>query len=233
MNLNLPFPVEVVRTDRKKSASIEVAGDTIRVIVPKTLSEARVEQLVSKRIGWIRQKVRLQSEIVLPKPKEYVSGESFTYLGKNYRLKLLQEGPEGVKLKNGYLTLSCPRSLSGKARTAFVREQLEQWYIDHALDRFKEKTHRFSKVLGISPKTINVRDYKSRWGSCSASGDVSYNWRIIMAPHHIVDYVVVHELCHMLEHNHSPKYWKHVENVIPGYREDRDWLKVNGIGLQI
>lgn len=233
MNLDLPFPVEIIRTDRKKSASIEVAGDTVKVIVPMTLSEARVEQLVAKRIGWIKQKFKLQSEIVVPKPKEYVNGESFTYLGKNYRLKLLPEGPEGVKLKNGCLTLYCPKHLPEKTRADFVKQHLEQWFISHALDRLTDKTSRFAKVLGVSPKSIKVRDYKSRWGSCSASGDVSYNWRVSMAPHHIVDYVVVHELCHMLEHNHSPRYWQHVENVIPGYREDRQWLKVNGATLQI
>jgi len=233
MNLDLPFPVDVIRTSRKKSASIEVVDGTVKIIVPKNLSQARVEQLVAKRIGWIKQKFKIQSEIVLPKPKEYVSGESFTYLGKNYRLKLIPGATDGVKLKAGYLTISCPKDLSDKARAGFVRPSLEQWYLSHALDRLTEKTRRFAKVLGVKPKSIKVRDYKARWGSCSASGDVSYNWRIIMAPHHIVDYVVVHELCHMLEHNHSPRYWRHVENVIPGYLEDRQWLKVNGATLQI
>jgi predicted metal-dependent hydrolase len=80
---------------------------------------------------------------------------------------------------------------------------------------------------------VGVKEYKARWGSCSSSGDVTYNWRIIMAPHHIVDYIVVHELCHLLEHNHGPKYWKHVKSVVPDYKECREWLKVNGEGLRI
>ena len=130
MNLNLPFPVEVVRTSRKKSASIEVVDGTVKVIVPKGLSEARVEQLVAKRIGWIKQKFKIQSEIVLPKPKEYVSGESFTYLGKNYRLKLISGATDGVKLKAGYLTLCCQKDLSDKARADYVRQHLEQWLLN-------------------------------------------------------------------------------------------------------
>ena len=133
----------------------------------------------------------------------------------------------------GGRSLSCPKNLSEKARAGFVRQHLEYWYLSHALDRLTEKSHRFAEILGVKPKSIKVRDYKARWGSCSASGDVSYNWKIIMAPHHIVDYVVVHELCHMLQHNHSPRYWQHVEKIIPGYREDLEWLKVNGVGLFI
>ena len=78
-----------------------------------------------------------------------------------------------------------------------------------------------------------MKEYKARCGSCSSSGDVTYNWRIIIAPHQIVDYIVAHELCHLLEHNHGPKYWKLVQSVIPNYRDHREWLKVNGEGLKV
>lgn len=87
--------------------------------------------------------------------------------------------------------------------------------------------------MGVSPQSVGIKEYKSRWGSCSSSGDVSFNWRIIISPHHIVDYIVVHELCHLLEHNHGPKYWKHVERVIPNFNDCREWLKVNGERLAI
>ena len=83
----------------------------------------------------------------------------------------------------------------------------------------------------MEPRSVAVKDYKSRWGSCSAKGDISYNWKIVLAPHRIVDYVVVHELCHMLEHNHSSRYWKLVEKYVPDYRERRDWLKNHSLSL--
>jgi predicted metal-dependent hydrolase len=110
---------------------------------------------------------------------------------------------------------------------------LEEWYRAHALEKLKEKTKRYAFIIGVSPKSVDLKDYKARWGSCSSSGDVTYNWRIIIAPHHIVDYIVVHELCHSLEHNHGPKYWKHVERVVPNYKDCREWLKVNGEALDI
>ena len=110
---------------------------------------------------------------------------------------------------------------------------LIEWYSSHALTRLKNKCSRYAKALGVEPASIKVDDYKTRWGSCSSTGNLSFNWRIILAPHSIVDYIVVHELCHMLELNHSDRYWKHVSNIIPNYKECREWLNRHGAYLVI
>lgn len=231
--MNYDFPVNIIRTERSKSASIEIEDDTVKVTVPQNLSEKRIEDLIRNRTVWIKQKLKIQTETIRPKSKEYVNGESFTYLGRNYRLKCVSGVSGGVKLKNGYLTVPVDEGISGSVFEGSVRNSLEQWYRTHALDKLKEKTKRYTSIISVSPKSVDVKEYKSRWGSCSSSGDVSYNWRIIIAPHHIVDYIVVHELCHLLEHNHGPKYWKHVEHVIPNYKDCREWLKVNGANLTL
>ena len=231
--MNFDFPVEIIRTERSKSASIEIEDDTVKVTVPQNLSDLRIEELIKNRTVWIRQKLKIQTETIRPKDKEYVNGETFSYLGRNYRLKCLSGGSGEAKLTNGYLTVCLATDASGAAVEGCVRQSLQQWYQARALEKLKEKTKRYSAILGVSPQSVGVKEYKARWGSCSSSGDVTYNWRIIMAPHHIVDYIVVHELCHLLEHNHGPKYWKHVKNVIPDYKECREWLKVNGEGLRI
>ena len=234
--MNVDFPLEIVRTRRKKTASIQIVGEMVKVMVPNSLSERRVQDLIHKRTTWIKKKLKLQSEKVLPKPKEYVNGENFIYLGQNYRLKIVPDSIEssaGVKIKNGYLQVPVQRDLFGNEIEGCVRDALERWYIDRAFERLLEKTKRYSLQLGVQPQAIEVKDYKSRWGSCSISGEISYNWRIIIAPHRIVDYIVVHELCHLLEHNHSSRYWYHVENAFPLFRECRDWLKANGAGLFI
>jgi predicted metal-dependent hydrolase len=231
--MNFDFPIEIIRTERSKSASIEIEDDTVKVTVPKNLSDQRIEELIKNRTVWIRQKLKIQTETIRPKDKEYVNGETFSYLGRNYRLKCLSGGSGEAKLTNGYLTVWLAKDASGAASGGCVRQSLQQWYQSRALEKLKEKTKRYSAILGVSPQSVGVKEYKARWGSCSSSGDVTYNWRIIMAPHHIVDYIVVHELCHLLEHNHGPKYWKHVQNVVPNYKECREWLKVNGEGLRI
>ena len=145
------------------------------------------------------------------------------YLGKNYRLKV-QTGPStSVGMHKGYMVVEVPPKVQD--RDQMIRSMLDGWYKSHAEKRLKEKTDRFSEIIGVTPKSVSVCSYKSRWGSCSVNGDLSYNWRIILAPHRIVDYVVVHELCHLLEHNHSPRYWKHVAHHVPDYKDCREWLK--------
>ena len=231
MNLILDkdLSIEVVRTKRRTTASIKIFGGLVQAIFPHQLSNARVEEIIQKRTTWIRRKLREQSQVVTPKPKEYVSGESFTYLGRNYRLKVLRGSDGEVKLKGGYLEVS----LSKKPRARGIRNELAEWYEEHALDRLTEKTNRYAGIMGVSPNSISVRNYKSRWGSCSSNGDISYNWRIIIAPHHIVDYVVVHELCHLKHPNHSPAYWKSVKREVSDYEVCRQWLKDHGSSLAI
>ena len=220
--------VKIVRTKRRKTASIQIRDGLIRAVVPNQISDFRVEALIKKRMPWIRKKLQEESKIVIPSIKEYVSGESLTYLGKNYRLKIITNNKRSVKLIGGYIEVSVP-----KKSPSTIKNMLTQWYIDHAIERLKDKTDRYANIIGVSPSTVSVRDYKSKWGSCSSDGKISYNWRIIMSPHRIVDYIVIHELCHMLEHNHSKNFWQHVSNNCRDYKECRDWLKINGRVLTI
>ena len=215
------FDVEVIRTGRTKSASIQLDGDKIKVSVPNRLSDTRVRELINKKSSWIEGKLKEQSIRKTIKPKEYVSGEIFTYLGRNYRMKVMQGEYSSLKLKGGYLQAVVDQQSSQK----IVKSLLIDWYLEHAEKRLIEKTQRWEKIIGVDVNTIKVRDYKSRWGSCSVQGDITYNWRIIQAPHNIIDYVVIHELCHRLEHNHSKKFWKQVEKHHPTWRECREWLK--------
>ncbi len=223
------FSFEIIRTDRKRSASIYLDGELIKVRVPKSLSDKRVRELIDKRVPWIRAKLKEAAERPVVKPKEYVSGESFPYLGRNYRLRVTKRNESSIKLKHGYLQATVCET--NKEPQATVRSMLISWYKEHARKRLSEKTKRFAKIIGVEPQSVTVKNYKSRWGSCSVKGVISYNWRIILAPHRIVDYVVVHELCHMLEHNHSTRYWKHVERYIPDYKERRNWLKNQNLDL--
>ena len=226
-----PFQVEVVRTDRKRSASIRLLGDLVKVSVPMTLSDSRIRDLVTKRTPWIKNRLREQSDRPIPAAREYVSGETVTYLGKNYRLKVLIGDQPSIKLRRGYVEATVTETDIDPKNT--MRGLLERWYRSHAERRLGEKTVRLARVIGVNPSSVTVKNYKSRWGSCSPKGDISYNWRIILAPHSIVDYVVVHELCHMLEHNHSSKYWKHVERYVPNWRECREWLKHNELAKDL
>ena len=114
-----------------------------------------------------------------------------------------------------------------------VRNALTQWYRAHAEKRLKQKVQRYAKIVGVEPVSVGIKSFKSRWGSCSVKGDILFNRKIIIAPNRIVDYVVVHESCHLKRHDHSPEFWKSVERVIGDYKECKKWLKENGRGLEI
>ena len=224
------FDAEVIRTDRRKTATVKVEQGRVAVVVPKATSAARVESLVTEKTPWIRKKLLLHRQQTEMKPKEYVSGECFTYLGRNYRLKVVSHSQREVKLLNGRLVVSLP---SGSKAPAVIRAALEKWYVQHAKEKLQEKVDRYAKRLGLQPAKVRVRDFKSRWGSCTVRGDLTFNWRVIIAPQRIVDYVVVHELCHLHHHNHSPQFRSSVERILPDYRECREWLKIHAQELVI
>ena len=224
------FLAEVIRTGRRKTASVRVQEGKVSVAVPQSLSDLRIEALLEKKARWIREKLLLQEKAEPVTPKEYVSGESFTYLGRNYRLKVESGKPVSVKLKQGRLWVRVP---GGRNNPEKVKAALTQWYRTHAEQKLKEKAERYAEIIGVSPSAVGIKTFKSRWGSCDNRGLVQFNWKVIIAPNRIVDYLVVHELCHLKQHNHSPKFWKCVESVFPDYRGCREWLKENGRILQI
>lgn len=223
--------ITVERTNRKKTVSIQVGLDRVRIIAPKRLPDRQIRRILEKREGWIREQLLFQQS--RPGPREYVSGEPFTYLGKTYSLRVLGGFPPGVKLKNGTLAVSVPRPPAAGEGNRGVREQLKKWYWNCAERYLREKTRARSRALGVTPNSVSLKDYRSRWGSCGILGDIRYNWRIIIAPPRIVDYVVVHEVCHLRRLDHSPEFWQCVESQFPDYRACRDWLKANAITLTI
>ena len=188
------------------------------------MSEERIRDLITKRTPWIESKLKEQSEKYILKPNKYINGEVFSYLGKDYRLKVITGDRVSIKMKNGYLVAIILDTVAEQEQEQ-IKPLLEDWYQSHAEVLLKEKIKRFTKVIGVTPKSVSVKNYKSSWGSCSNRGEISFNWRIILAPHRIIDYVVIHELCHLLEHNHSSRYWKLVEQHVPDWRDCRNWLK--------
>jgi predicted metal-dependent hydrolase len=216
--------VGVVRTSRAKTASIKVDDGLVSVVVPKTLAIERIQQLVEDKYQWIVQKVALHEESKPASDREFVSGEAYAYLGRNYRLKVVTGAYIPVKLIQGRLVATLP---DGTKRSDLVRDAVIRWYKLNALRKIKEKVRRYSKTMGLEPKSVSIKTLKSRWGSCSPIGELDFNWIIVMAPNRVVDYVVVHELCHLKQLDHSPKFWKEVERVMPDYAEHKKWLKVN------
>ena len=215
--------IEVIKTKRRKTISIKIANGSARIIAPEKISNFRLEEIIKDRTVWIRKKLE-KSKLIISKPKKYINGEVFSYLGHDYKLKILPGIKSHVKINDGFIEVSSSKRFQKDS----VKNVLVEWYKDKAIEVLVEKTNKFAEIIGVQPNAITVRYYKSRWGQCSSIGKISYNWRIMIAPDHIVDYVVVHELCHLLELNHSKNYWNHVLSNYPDYKECHNWLKANG-----
>jgi len=136
-----------------------------------------------------------------------------------------------VTLKDGKFKIKVPSNLKGDNRREEIKRKFIEWYKKEARIKYNERVEFYRKKLGVSYNKISIRDQKTRWGSCSNKGNLNFNWRLIMAPPPILDYIVVHEMAHLVHANHGGDFWKLVENIIPDYREKREWLRLNGYKL--
>jgi len=226
----LGLRVEVVRSIRR-TAALHIIGSDLQVRVPEHVGDERVAAFLQRKRPWIRSKV---AEIRLLSPhrnKELVSGESFPYLGRHYRLKIQEGHQVGVCLSGGYLKATIRPTEQGEQREVRIQQYLQNWYRSRALERLQEKANRYAQQIGVTPAGVSVRNFRSRWGSCDKKGQVVLNWNIIKAPHAIADYVVVHELCHLIHPNHSKEFWQVVGRHDHAYAEHRQWLKERGEAL--
>ncbi len=149
------------------------------------------------------------------------------YLGQTYTLRLDESTWNQVYIDEDQLIVHYkPRE--NVLPLVIVGKLLLDWYAKQACSTLSARTAHWAKKIGVSPSRITIRDQKTRWGSCSSKGSINYSWRLIMAPSMVIDYLVVHELCHMLQANHSKAFWELVAHYIPDYAIQRQWLKTNG-----
>lgn len=217
------FEFLIERTARRKTVAISVGFDGVRVLAPSDLDDDRVFEIVRKKGAWLLRKQAAYRELGgPPAAKEFVSGETFHYLGRQYRLKIIfDESAVTTRVSARGSTLVAPVLPNEHAlvQRAAVRSGLRHWYKAHADQHFPNRTRLVAELLGIPTPTVHVVDQSKRWGSCDARGRIRLNWRLVMAPMPLVDYVIAHEACHVLEHNHSRRFWRSLETIMPDYEQ--------------
>ncbi len=224
---------DIKRSDERETVSITVDPEEgVIVTAPEEVSEEKIKEITRSRASWIIEKQEEIKEISEPPlEKEFLSGEKLQYLGRRYRLQLIEKDERedvSVSLKKGKFLVKIPEGLDDKKRRKIVREALLEWYYEHAENKLKERVKRYKDQVGVEPSAVKVKQQQKRWGSCTKNKELLYNWRIVMAPMSIVDYVVVHELCHLKEDNHTDRFWRILKSVIPDYEDRKEWLRVNG-----
>lgn len=229
---------EIIFTKRKKTISINVEYKKIRVLAPKYTSKKFIDTLLIKRKSWIEKKLEEKSIAIRLTQKQFVEGERFVFMGHDMYLSCVQSACAHTVYKcvNNiqYIEVAYTRRISQSdeaERMRYVQKKLLHWYKQQAYDVLKKQTLYYADMLEVVPQGIDIKNYKSRWGCCSIQKALFYNWKIIMAPIEIIDYLVIHELCHILEHNHSARFWGHVMRLDEDYKQHRAWLKTNGYTL--
>ncbi len=216
----------IIHTKRKSIALIVQRDGRLVVRAPLEATAEQILAVVQRENGWIHSK---QEAVLLTYPqaveKEFVNGEGFWYLGISYRMRIVTDTSQPLELDTFFLL---DRSALPHARDVFTN-----WYKERALKVISERVAWYAAKNGIDYKQVKITSAQTRWGSCSAKGTLSFAWRLVMAPVPVIDYVVVHELVHLLEKNHGKAFWTKVKIIMPDYKQKIEWLDVNEHLLRI
>ena len=219
-------------SDRKTTDIIIERNGTIVVRPPNDYSPEQVDAVVESKRMWIYRNLAewrdLNSAAVV---REWVNGETFLYLGRSYRLSLVSEQDCDLKLKEGRFCLH--RGLIENGGSASAKMAFEHYYSNKGLDRIKQRVKYLAAKVGVVPASVKIKDMSYRWASCSKTDALTFHWKCMMAPPKIIDYIVVHELCHIHHRNHTDAFWNEVDKVLPDYRERKDWLRNNGANMDL
>ena len=227
------IPYTVAYSARRKTVKLTVsAPDVVMVVAPIGTPNEVVEQAVASRAKWIIEQLAEFKDVRYQQPaREYVSGESFLYLGRACSLDL-QVDPQcrrvKVDLVNQKLVVD-----TNTDDPIIVKKALTTWYRKQAKTVLDERVAYHAAKMGRSPAGMTVKDQKKRWGSCTKGNRLIFNFRAVMAPSNAIDYIVVHELCHLKEKGHTPRFWKMLASALPDYEEWKRWLLNNGAKLDV
>lgn len=221
----------VKRSARRKTVGVTVERDKSLVAhLPEDVALDDAAKLLATKLVWVHQKLAEQGESVREevfRVPEFVDGEGFHFLGKHYRLKLIDvpkntRGVPSIRFEGDRLLLRREQAASGAKRIAQYYTRAAHPYLNEAVERWK-------RIVGVEPsRFVQVMDLGFRWASCSADGTLNFHWRVMQLPPRIIDYIVVHELTHLKVRDHSPEFWREVSRIFPGCEDCRRWLRDQG-----
>jgi predicted metal-dependent hydrolase len=222
--------VEVNKTARKKSVGFSVRWpDTLVVSAPRRLDKKTLDEMVDGRRAWAERRLARMSEEYgrLGLPKQYIGGETFPYQGAQYPLRVIVSGSKTrpkCSLDSDRLIVEIQLADEDE-QPVLVKKALDKWYRRQAEAVILESVARWAPAIGREPASVKIRNQRARWGSCSRKGSINLNWRLVLLPPKLLDYVVVHELCHLRQPNHSPRFWSLVGQITPDNKHLRKQLR--------
>jgi predicted metal-dependent hydrolase len=222
MAMKLDYTIQKSAKRHKLTISVE-RDRRIVVHVPEGMSDEKIRQVVESKRQWIYEKIahpQKYQDLPHPPGKELVSGESALYLGRQYRIEVVKTGLSQIQFVHRFFI----PATQGKKR----EEALRGWYIGKAKEKIIPRAKVHAHELGVDVSGVKIVDNRFRWGSCTLNNNVNFNWRLIKAPMLVIDYVIVHELAHLIEANHTPRFWNIIRAQTPTMEKAKAWLKENG-----
>jgi predicted metal-dependent hydrolase len=216
-----------IKYSNRKTLNISVERDrSIIVRAPHYLTADKIDKIVQSKRQWIKEKLNhAQKYPLVTESKEFVSGETLMYLGKNFQLLVVDEEFEGIEFDQ--------RFKISKVNQPKANELFKKWYLKQALIKIEPLATKYAKSLGVKYNQFKTSEMKYRWGSCTPANSIIFNWRIIKAPMYVLEYLVAHELVHLIENNHTPRFWNILSIQVPNYEKAKNWLKKNGQLLEV
>jgi len=215
---------EVRRSDEATQPRIDVDINGVTVVLP-TESEINPHELADDNARWILKKLRKYEDYREQAPSRvFEPGNKFPYRGDDLRIEIKEVGEPHVTVDSFVLPVE-------KVDDASVQDTLEALYRDQARSWFRSRIDHYANEMGVDPGKLELRNQRTRWASCSAQRTLSFNWRLVMAPDEIIDHVVVHELAHLREKNHTRRFWNIVKQFDPKYKTHAEWLRENSSRL--
>lgn len=227
---NIDIPYEIAINRRLKYAKIAIGLDGVKVLLPRNMNNRDIGRLLEAKKDWIY-KHYMKIKPVMDRVHD--CSRYILYMGNFYN-KTLYRGNTNLVIFNGSeFSIYVDTVLDDSERDKKASELLREWYINSLREIINRRLIYYREIINVSYNLVKIKDQKSRWGSCSGKGNLNFNWRLIMMPQQVMDYVIVHELCHLKYLNHSKDFWNIVSKYIPDYKRDNEWLKENAALLQI
>lgn len=228
----------LVYSSRQKTIELIIDLDSgFTVKAPASISKEDVAANLQRKSNWIITNLDKMNEVIKNETrKEFVSGEKFLYKGKHYRLKVIQVDEEivpSLTFTHSKFIARVPENLSEFDYPRVIQPLFIGFYHEKAEKILNQRARKYLVYFESKPSLIKVQFLKNKWGNCSKTNQLRFNWRVVMAKMSIIDYVVIHELCHTKHKNHSKAFWNEVQKILPDYEEKKEWLRINGDLLKI
>jgi predicted metal-dependent hydrolase len=210
-----------VKYSNRRTFGLVIDRDkTIYVNAPNGVKKEKINNFIDKKRSWIYHKLNNKQKFRDISEKEFVSGSSILYLGRNYNLDVNTYKHEGIKFNGKFL-------LSTKEKNN-VNNLFKEWFIQKANEKIIPLVEENAKKLGVNYNLAKIKEIKYCWGSCTPKNNLYFNWRLIKAPLSVINYVIMHELTHLIESNHTKRFWNIIKSQQPNYEKAKYWLKENG-----